>query len=133
MFLAGHPRSSAARYSIGLAYAGEGRDDLAMGQFQQALSLNDEDPDVYLQIGLIDARRRQWAEAAAWYQRALERDPTHVVAHVNLAMAAEHMGQGARAAAHYRTVLQTTQPGRADEDAQAFARAALGRLGSAAR
>jgi Flp pilus assembly protein TadD len=90
--------------------------------------LNPEDPELLVELGLLFARRGQWSDAIRWFDQALSLDPGIVSAHLNLASAAERLGDVRRARSHYRAVLDAA-PGAADEALRAQAREALRRLG----
>jgi tetratricopeptide (TPR) repeat protein len=122
-----HPDSYAARFYIGLTYARQGQDDRAWAEWRDAVRLNPEDPDLLVELGLLFARRGEWSAAVRWFDQALSLDSGRVSAHLNLASAAEQLGDVRRARAHYRAVADAPA-GTADE-ARAQARAALGRLG----
>jgi Tfp pilus assembly protein PilF len=123
-----HPDSYAARFYIGLTYARQGQDDRALAEWRDAVRLNPEDPELLVELGLLFARRGQWSDAIRWFDQALSLDPGIVSAHLNLASAAERLGDVRRARSHYRAVLDAA-PGAADEALRAQAREALRRLG----
>ena len=126
--LARRPDSYAARFYIGLTYARQGQDDRALAAWRDAVPLNRDDHDLLLELGLLYARRGQWSDAIGWYDQALNLDPGMVSAHLNLASAAERLGDVGRARSHYLAVLNVARPGMTDEALRAEARAALGRL-----
>jgi tetratricopeptide (TPR) repeat protein len=76
---------------------------------------------------LLFARRGQWSDAIRWFDQALSLDPGWVSSHLNLASAAERLGDVRRAQSHYRAVLDAASSA-ADEALRAQARAGLGRL-----
>jgi tetratricopeptide (TPR) repeat protein len=122
-----HPDSYAARFYIGLTYARQGQDDRALAEWREVVALNHDDPELWFELGLLYARHGQWSDAVRWYDRVLSHDPAHVPAHLNLASAAERLGDVRRAQSHYWAVLDAA-PGAADEALRAQARAGLGRL-----
>ncbi|MGJ3254666.1 MAG: tetratricopeptide repeat protein [Elainellaceae cyanobacterium] len=58
--------------------------------------------DVLKLLGLIAYRRKQFVEAIAWYQQALELDPTDITLQVNLGNAYLRQGKPAKAVPCYR-------------------------------
>ena len=72
---------------------------------------------------------RLWRAAAIWYERALERDPKHLLSRFNVALAAERMGKPRMAVEHYRVFLGDTPTTVVYETLRARAREAMTRLG----
>jgi tetratricopeptide (TPR) repeat protein len=70
------PESYWALLNIGHVYLYELMDvDQAEIYYQQALSANEQIPNVYLYLGDVYRERGDNAAAAAWYRQALERQP----------------------------------------------------------
>jgi tetratricopeptide (TPR) repeat protein len=107
-FRSRHPRSYPAQYCIGLTYAREGDDDRALIEWRKALSLDASHPDLPFELGLLHARRGQWADAAAWHEHALRIDPGHRLAHLNFAVAAVLTGRPEIAAVHFKAFQTAT-------------------------
>jgi Tfp pilus assembly protein PilF len=78
---------------------------------------------------MLHANQEAWRDAAIWYERALDRDPKHLLSHFNMALAAERMGKPRMAAEHYRAFLGDTPTTAVYETLRARAREAMTRLG----
>jgi tetratricopeptide (TPR) repeat protein len=59
----------------------EGQVDAAAESAQQAVDANGELPDAHFQLGLVRAKRQNWREAAAAFDRAIELDPSLAYGH----------------------------------------------------
>jgi len=126
--LARRPDSYAARFYIGMTYAREGRDDAALPHWLEAARLNPDDPELLIELGLLYGRRGEWVDAIGWYDRALQREPASFMAHVNLALAAERVGDAGRAISHYRAFLRTAPHDAGYEGLRTRAQEAIVRL-----
>jgi predicted Zn-dependent protease len=80
-------------------------------------------------MGMIRARQDAWVPAAAAYQRALDRDPRHLLSHINLARVAERQGDEQRAVTHYRAFAEAAPSAGEYQDLLTQTREALARLG----
>ncbi|HHP7244822.1 MAG TPA: tetratricopeptide repeat protein, partial [Elainellaceae cyanobacterium] len=76
--------------------------DAAERSCQDMLRQFPPNSDVLKLLGLIAYRRKQFVEAIAWYQQALELDPTDITLQVNLGNAYLRQGKPARAIPCYR-------------------------------
>ena len=74
-------------------------------------------PDAMNGLGVLLVEEHRAAEAAAWFERALQASPGFVEARLNLGIALHQSGQETRAAEQYRRVLAA--PGAAREKAAA--------------
>lgn len=55
--------------------------DAALASAERAVSMAGDVPEAYYQLGLVFAKRQQWREAAAAFDRAAELGPSHAYAH----------------------------------------------------
>jgi tetratricopeptide (TPR) repeat protein len=55
--------------------------DAATESAQQAINVNGDLPEAHFQLGLVQAKRQQWREAAAAFDRAIEIDPGMAYGH----------------------------------------------------
>lgn len=71
-----------------------------------------EDADVFYAVGEGLLRAGETAEAVAFFEKALARDPSHVAAHYHLALGLLGLGRNAEARAEFERVLElrTTGP-----------------------
>jgi predicted O-linked N-acetylglucosamine transferase (SPINDLY family) len=69
-------------------------------------------PVACFERGVLAAERGRVDEAAAWYERAIEQDPTSAEAHLNLGVIAERRGDYEEAARRYERALEL-RPGSA--------------------
>lgn len=72
------PKDIDARLGLGDAYAGKGRAQIALEQYEKALADHPKDPKSYVRIGSLYAAQnspRSQAEAKKAYQKALQLDP----------------------------------------------------------
>lgn len=111
-------RIEAARALAGIdpqALAPDQRDGFAkaMQELHAAEMVNADRPEAHLNLGLLDLRQRQPAEAQAEYQTALRLDPTFVPAMVNLADLDRISGQDQQGADMLRKAM-ATEPDNAD-------------------
>ena len=80
--LAGRPESDAWHF---IGQSGrqivEGQIDAAVASARQAVATNDGEAAAHYQLGLALARQQQWAEAAAAFDAAIQRQPMNAYAH----------------------------------------------------
>ena len=55
--------------------------DAATESAQQAIAVNADLPETHFQLGLVQAKRQNWREAAAAFDRAIELDPSLAYGH----------------------------------------------------
>jgi Flp pilus assembly protein TadD/peroxiredoxin len=91
------PESAEAQYGLGSVYLNQHKLREARAAFERAVKLRASFPDTlanaWNNLGLIDARAGQTAQAIAYFRRALELSPDHVVALVNLGSAYRQLHQ----------------------------------------
>ena len=104
--------------SLSGIYLKQGRDDLALPQLLELAKAEDNDFEVAARIARIHARRRQWGEAAYWYDRALMIAPFEVKLHVELAEVKMLASDTAGALREYQ-MLTKLQPNKASHFANA--------------
>jgi tetratricopeptide (TPR) repeat protein len=115
------PNWGRIRLDLGLAYATAGNYERAEAVLRQAVSITPGSPHVHNGLSLILNERGRFAEALAAADAALERDPAHLWARYNRAMALEGLGRLQDAAVAYGQVLALTpalDDRRAYEEAQ---------------
>ena len=101
----GHPRLLDVSYELGIAYAGVGRLDEAMGIARHLEQSQPRDPRAALLRGGVLLERRDFAGALAAFEAALKLDPRLADAHRGAGQAYERLRQPARAADAYRRAL----------------------------
>jgi len=91
------PESAEALYGLGSVYLNQQKLAEARAAFEQAVNLRASYPDTlanaWNNLGLIDARNNQFAQAIGYFQHALQLSPDHVVALVNLGSAYRQLHQ----------------------------------------
>ena len=83
-----------------------GRYAEAIPDFQNALALAPDQPDIETELGQCFVRNRQPEQASTAFQNAIRLQPTNAAAHLGLAMTSESTGNNADAIAHYRKVVE---------------------------
>jgi Tfp pilus assembly protein PilF len=68
-------------------------------------TLNPRDADAHYQLGLIHQRRRQWPEAIARFEKAVEIDPSEIDAQFQLGRIARQQNRHADAIRHFGAVV----------------------------
>jgi len=103
------PESAEALYGLGSVYLNQEKTADARAAFEQAVKLRASYPDTmanaWNNLGLLDARAGQTAQAIGYFQRALELSPDHVVALVNLGSAHRQLHQWDEARRAYEHAL----------------------------
>ena len=90
---------------IGSCLGDLGRYTEAESYLRRAVALA-QDPITYYDLGFVLTRMGRLTEAIREYERALERDPTHVRARTNLAVNLVNLGQLERASRELRRALE---------------------------
>jgi tetratricopeptide (TPR) repeat protein len=91
----------------GLIYATLGQADRAAQDYQQALTISNDVPEVYLNLGNLEFMRENWNQAITYYDQAetLGLIQTHVL-YLNRGMAYEHSSRLDEAEAEYMAALE---------------------------
>jgi len=96
------PEATAAYIDLGMAYASTGDLDHAEASLRKALELNPRHPDALNELGLVQRREGQFAQARASYEAALAQFADFQYAHRNLAILCDlYLGDTACALEHY--------------------------------
>jgi tetratricopeptide (TPR) repeat protein len=82
-----------------------GRIDRAEGFVQQSISMNDRNPDAWVELGNIYDARNDQRKALETYEKALSLAPDRGYILVNAAQASSKCGEPAKAEAYYRQAL----------------------------
>ena len=77
------------------------RYDLAESELKRATKLRADDPEVHLQVGILDCRRARWRDAVEPLQRAASQRADDALAHFYLGEALNHVDQLVGALAAY--------------------------------
>lgn len=78
----------------------------AQRKLMQAEGLDPKNPEVFIQHGISYYIRKNYKMAEHYYQRALAIDPTHMVAHYNLACAVALQGRRLESVKHLRAAVE---------------------------
>jgi len=96
------PQLTAAQIDLGIAYARTGDLDHAEAHLREALELNPRHPVAYNELGLVQRRKGQFAQARASYEAALAQFADYHYAHKNLAILCDlYLADAACAQEHY--------------------------------
>jgi tetratricopeptide (TPR) repeat protein len=84
----------------------DGQNDPAVESARRAVALAGALPDAHYQLGLVLARRQEWAEAAAAFDRAAELNPAHAYAHYYGGLMHYRANRTDRMALHFEQFLK---------------------------
>lgn len=84
----------------------EGQNDAAAESARHAAAIGGELPDAHYQLGLVLARRQEWAEAAAAFDRVAELNPAHAYAHYYGGLMHYRANRTDRMALHFEQFLK---------------------------
>ena len=82
-----------------------GRNEAALAYYDLALSIDDEDPTIWLNAGTLQRQIGNLQAAAGAYSEALSLDPGHAYAHYNLGAVLDEMGDYDNAIEEYKLAL----------------------------
>jgi len=100
------PDSPFAHTALGNEYAFKGRMDMALAEYQTALSLNPDYADAHVNLGILYRWRGQLDMAITEYETALRLKPDYADTHYDLANAYAAKSQWDMAIAEYQTALR---------------------------
>jgi tetratricopeptide (TPR) repeat protein len=109
-----HPRFAEAHVKLIAIYAQLGQPQKAEEHFQAAVRLDPQNPESYLDRGLLLANQENFVEAEAAFRKVLAINPQHHGAQLNLGSMLEAQGKLLQAMAEYQRVLDVSP-----EDAEA--------------
>jgi tetratricopeptide (TPR) repeat protein len=92
--------------NFGNAFLVKGEIQDAIGQYEQALQLNPNDPNVPVNLATALLRADRFEEAIGYYERALRIDPNDAHAHYNLGIALVKVGQPGQGIEHFEQALR---------------------------
>ncbi len=85
---------------------GQSKDPAALarveGLLNKAVTIDSKCADAYLQLGILEASRREYAKAIEFYTKAIEADPQMSEAHYRLGVAYDRIGEKDKAAQQFR-------------------------------
>jgi tetratricopeptide (TPR) repeat protein len=84
----------------------EGNADASVASARQAVAMAGDLPAVHFQLGLALARQQQWAEAAAEFEAASDRQPANAYAHYYGGMMHYRANRVDRMAVHFEQFLK---------------------------
>jgi len=100
------PYAAEVRHELGMAYAKQGSDEAAAGEFAAALDLDKGLINTYIAWAVVLARMDKPDQAAAKLRQALELRPDSISAHLNLAALLASQNDRLQALQHYKAVLR---------------------------
>ncbi len=78
---------------LAVLYDHRGDDTRARQEYQEALALKPNDPNLLNDFGVFHLHREHWAEAESWFRRSLKAQPKNDRAAVNLGMSLAMQGR----------------------------------------
>ncbi len=100
------PRGWAAHYNLALALVGRGKNEEALAQYEEALKLNPDSPEMHNSMGVVLRYLDRYDESVEHYRRAIQLDPNQPEAHYNLATALKSEGKLKEAIEEYSRALE---------------------------
>lgn len=82
------------------------QNDAALAAAQRAVAMAGDLPESQYQLGLVFAKRQQWREAAAAFDRAAEQGPSHAYAHYYGGLMHYRANRPDRMAIHFEQFLK---------------------------
>lgn len=83
-----------------------GNSEKAEEDFEQALSQNSDDPDIYYHRAQLHFIKGEFAEAAKDYQKSIDLDPKFIFSHIQLGVTQYKMGSIASSMATFRRCMK---------------------------
>jgi len=99
-----------ARNNLAVVLTSLGRLPEARSELRAAMQQAPGSADVLVNMALVDKAGRNPDAAMEWLNRALTFEPTHALAHYNLAVLYDEAGLSALASEHYRAFLASAMP-----------------------
>jgi Flp pilus assembly protein TadD len=122
-FIASEPNDGTARSELAMMYMEQGKLDVAREKLMEVAETPGATREIFYNLGEIE-RSRDGGDAAKWYQRAAEMDPSWAKPHIGLGLVAVQKGDIPKAIEHLeKAAAMSTDP--AD---QATAKAMLDQL-----
>jgi len=106
-----NPKNVSGWETLGDAYKSAGMYKDAIQAFKTAISLNSTRPSYYYRLGLTYAAERREAEAVLAFEKVLELDRTHALAHASLGSHYLKMGMDELAQFHIKQALSANFSG----------------------
>lgn len=111
------PNEFIPRYNLGLLYARQAREtaegaarkakfNLALTQLQQAAKLRPTDARALSALGWVNYNAGNYADAATWYQKAIQAEPDLQSAHANLGLVMDRLKKPDLALKHWQEALK---------------------------
>lgn len=100
------PGSAAAHFNLGLAYTRRGRVERAERAYRDALELDPDLVEAWVNLGGVLLLKWDFEGAAAANREAIQRRDDLVLAHCNLGQASLYLGDGEGVVRSYRRVVE---------------------------
>lgn len=100
------PRNPYSHFMLGMTRFHLQDDDLASKSIQQAITLKPDYKEAILYRGIIEGRNHRYENAIEHFTNAIELDPDYEVAHFNLAIIYNMMGDNKEASKAYNKALR---------------------------
>jgi len=92
--------------NLGAYFAGQGRVDDAIPQYNEALRIKPDDADTHYNLANVLTRQAKYPEAVAHYREAVKSAPDYVMARNNLALCLIQAGDRQAAIEQFREILR---------------------------
>ena len=103
------PKSVRAWYSLGVTHFSNGSQESALSDFQHALELDENDPDIHYFVGTINLSQKHYDLAITEFEKTLRSTPLHASAQFGLARALQREGKLDEAREHLKRFQEITQ------------------------
>ena len=101
------PQAYACADRLARLYDRLNADEAAQREYRLAVDRSPDDADLLNDVGVFHLRREHWADAEAWFRRALDAQPGHDRAAVNLAVC---LGMQGHLGDSYEAFVQSVGP-----------------------
>jgi len=104
------PEYVKARSNLAVVLTSVGRTGEARAELRAAMDRAPRSADLCVNMALVEKADHNPDAAIDWLGRALGYEPTHTMAHYNLAVLYDESGQAALASEHYRAFVTSSRP-----------------------
>jgi tetratricopeptide (TPR) repeat protein len=120
-FIEQEPKNARGHYNLGMLYWERDRESVrdtgrAEELFRKAVALNPRYDDACFQLGILHARKQDYASAITWLERAVQLNPRYTLAYFQLGTAYRRAGKASEAAASFQKYRELRQYERDADD-----------------
>ncbi|MFC1668302.1 tetratricopeptide repeat protein [Chlamydiota bacterium] len=102
-----NPRSTRLCNNLGIIYAHEGKNKLALDMYNKALLINPRNTETYYNVGNLLTKMGQFIEAEKYYLKAIDTEPNNAKAHYCLGNLYARLNKSKKAINHYNHALSS--------------------------